>query len=153
MRLAQEFGEQQPYSTYVYEPLYGKYTDEQLSGTDPANGNGVQFSLVPSSFDPNFYGTADAQQAKLAETQVANPFVKLPSVLEDVMHWQTLRESGDSLSDGAVFDRTAIRHFDLEPERIGYWLYVPSSYVYDVGKPLLRNSSAVYGSLARVAVG
>lgn len=151
--LAKEFGKNQPYSTYVWSDIYGKYTPEQLSGTDPSNGNSTKFSLVPNKLDPALQGTVAQQRTRLAKLQEGSPFVSVPSVLEDVTFWNTLRAGGDSLSSGDVFDRTYIRHFDLPEKRIDAWSFVPDSCVSGDGEPDLRGSIADRDLLARVSVG
>ena len=77
----------------------------------------------------------------------------MPSPLEAVTHWQTLRAQGDQLADNTTFDRTYIRHFDLPEQRFDDWLRVPDSCVNDGGRPYLYFSVAQYDDLARVAVG
>jgi hypothetical protein len=153
VKAAKAFGENQPYTTYVWDELYKKYIPEQLSGTDPGNGNSVVFSLIPSSYTPDMEGTVVEQRAKLAELQASNPGLKVPSPLEAVAYWQTLRAVGDQLADGSTFDRTYIRHFDLPERRLDGWLGVPRSYVSDVGRPVLDDSGARSGDGARLAVG
>lgn len=150
---AKAFGQNQPYETYVWGPLYSRYTPEQLSGTDPSNGNSVVFSLIPSKYTPDMDGTVVEQRGKLGKLQVANPDLKVPSPLEAVTHWQTLRAQGNQLADNTTFDRTYIRHFDLPEQGIDGWLRVPFSFVDGVGGPRLNFSNAQHGSLARVAVG
>lgn len=151
--VAREFGKDQPYETYVYDEIYGRYTPEQLSGTNPENGNSVVFSLVPSKFSPELDGSVAQQRETLAKMQADNPDLRVPSVLEDVAHWQTLRAQGDSLTTGDVFDRTYVRHFDLPEQRIGGWDDVPGSCVDDGGKPGLSDSRAGRDRYGRVAVG
>jgi hypothetical protein len=150
---AKAFGENQPYETYVWDPLYSKYTPEQLSGTDPSDGNSVVFSLIPSKYTPEMNGTAAEQRGKLTKLQASNPNLKVPSPLEAVTYWQTLRAQGDQLADGTTFDKTYIRHFDLPEQRFGGWLGVPDSYVGDDGGPGLDYSFARDDGHARVAVG
>ena len=152
IEIAREFGKNQPYSTSVWSDIYGQYTPSQLSGTDPTNGKSIKFSLIPNKLDPS-YGTVSQQKAALEGLQAGNSFVGVPSVLEDVTFWNTLRASGDSLSAGAVFERTYVRHFDLPVKRIGVVQSVPSSYVFDVGRPILDVSGAGGDRLARVSVG
>ena len=153
IKVARAFGENQPYGTYVYDSLYNKYSAEQLSGTNPDNGNSVQFSLIPSAFTPEMSGTVVGQRAKLEKLQADNPDLKVPSVLEGITFWHTLRAQGNSLDSGAVFDRTYIRHFDLPEQRIDDWTYVPYSYVDDDGEPYLYSSYVQYDRYGRVAVG
>jgi len=152
-KAAKAFGQNQPYETYVWDALYEKYTSEQLSGTDPDNGNSTVFSLIPSSHTPDMAGTVVEQRAKLAELQASNPDLKVPSPLEAVAYWQTLRAQGDQLADGSTFDKTLIRHFNLPEQRLDDWLSVPRSFVGADGKPVLRASVAQRGDHARVAVG
>lgn len=153
--VAKVFGKDQPYSTYVYGELYAKYTPQELSGTDPETGKAVQFSLIPSSrITPEIRGTVKQQQAKLAELQAFMPDLKVPSVLEAVTYWQTLRHQGDPLADDSALHKTYIRHFDLEPKLIEHnWQVVPGSSVYPGGEPHLDHSMARYGANGRVAVG
>lgn len=152
IKVAKAFGQNQPYETYVYDPLYNKYSAEQLSGTNPDNGNSVQFSLIPSTYTPEMSGTVVDQRAKLAKLQTENPDLKVPSVLEGVAYWQTLRAQGEQLADNTTFDRTYIRHFNLPEQRFDGWSYVPYSYVGDVGKPRLNNSDVQVDDDARLSV-
>ena len=68
-KAAKAFGQNQPYETYVWDPLYSKYTPEQLSGTDPSNGTTVVFSLIPSKYTPEMDGTVVEQRGKLDKLQ------------------------------------------------------------------------------------
>jgi len=147
------FGENQPYSTYVWDELYGKYSAEQLSGTDPSNGKPVAFSLIPGAYTPEMDGTVVEQRAKFAKLQADNPDLKVPSVLDAVTYWQTLRAQGYQLRDNFTFDRTYIRHFDLPEQRVGRWSGVPRSCVDCGGEPRLGYSRAGHQYGARVAVG
>ena len=153
IEIAREFGKNQPYSTSVWSDIYGQYTPQQLSGTDPTNGKSIKFSLIPNKLDPALYGTVSQQKAALEDLQAGNSFVGVPSVLEDVTFWNTLRASGDSLSTEAVFERTYVRHFDLIVKLVGDFRLVPDSYVGGVGKPRLVDSAADYDDHARVSVG
>lgn len=138
-KLAVEFGKDQPYETYIYEDLYKLYSAEQLSGK--ATGSDYRYLFIPKKFNVKS-DTVDNQRN-------ANTDKHVPSVLEAICYWYTLREQGEELN----FDTTYIRHFDLPEKRFGGWLSVPSSYVYDVGEPNLYGSDAERGSNARLAVG
>jgi hypothetical protein len=151
--VAKTFGKDQPYSTYVWDELYARYTPEELSGTNPESGSNVVFSLIPSKVDPELYGTVKEQQTKLAELQKANPDLKVPSVLEAVTYWQTLRAGGNRLADSTTFDTTYIRHFDLPTKRVGGWRCLPGSCVGSVGGARLSYSSAGDDYNGRVSVG
>ena len=152
-QVAKEFGKNQPYSTDVYSPMYDCYTPLQLSGADPGSDKAFMFSLIPNKFTADMYGTAIEQRAKLAKLQVENPFLRVPSVFEDLTFWNTLRAQGDALNSGNVFDRTYIRHFDLTEQKLdGRW-FVPGSFVNGSGRPDLYYSGAQDGSSARVLVG
>lgn len=154
-KIAKTFGQGQPYETYVWEEVYGKYTAEQLSGTDSSNGNSVVFSLIPSKYTPKMNGTVPEQRTKLAKLQADNPELglKVPSVLESITHMQTLRAGGKRLVGNTTFDETYIRHFDLPEQRLGGWLDVPDSFVNDDGQPGLDFSGVQRGSGGRVSVG
>lgn len=126
---------------------------EQLSGYNPDEGP-VVFSLIPSkSTDELGYDMAEKQQNTLSELRrkAPNLNLKVPSVLDALTFWYTLRARGDKLNDSSSLNKTYIRHFNLSAKKLATWLYVPNSYVSDGGKPRLNRSSA--DGDARVAVG
>lgn len=154
--LAEAFGKEQPYRTYVYNELYrtGKYSSGEWSGN---TGNApVRFSLIPNRSNSDLSGrTAEQQLQLLRELQAQRPelAVRVPSLLDAVTYWYTLRAQGDRLDDISAFDKTYIRHFDLEPKTLDGWPRVPSSCVHDDGRPDLGYSLAENDHGARVAVG
>lgn len=154
--LAEAFGKDQPYETYVYNDLYrkGHYTSQEWSGN---KGNApIRLSLIPSRFDSEMGdGRVDAQVEQLRERRAKQPEldVRVPSVLEAVTYWYSLRAQGDKLDDSSAFDKTYIRHFDLQPKTVGRWRVVPFSYVDNGGRPYLRDSDADDGYDVRLAVG
>lgn len=150
---AKAFGQNQPYETHVWDSLYSRYAPKQLSGTDPSNGNSVIFSLIPNAHTPGMEGTVVEQRTKLNKLQVDNPDLKVPSPLEAVTHWQTLRAQGEQLADNTTFNRTDIRHFNLPEQRFVGGSYVPGSCVYSDGEPDLNRSGVQYGRGGRVSVG
>lgn len=152
--VAKKFGENQPYPTYIWNELYDKYTPAQLcSGTSYASS--FLFSLIPSKLNEGMYGTVSEQRAKLEKLQRSQEtaFLKVPSPLEAVAYWNTLRAQGDRLEGTDNFDKTYIRHFDLSEQRFDGNLFVPFSCVRGNGEPNLLRSLARDGSDARVAVG
>lgn len=153
IRIAEKFGADQPYSTYVWEELYKQYNVEQLSGTSESSEAVVNFALIPSQFTPWLEGTVTEQRAALANVQAIHPELKVPSVLDAVTYWATLRAQGESLTGEGTFDRTYIRHFDLPERRFDDWSYVPKSFVFVNGEPYLYRSSAGSSYDGRVAVG
>jgi hypothetical protein len=154
--LAENFGKDQPYSTYVYDDLYrkGHYSGREWSGN---KGNApVRLSLIPSRPDSQIsYKRADEQVRLLRERQANSPELqaRVPSLLDAVTYWYSLRAQGDKLDDSSAYDRTFIRHFDLDPKTVGGWTVVPDSFVFNDGKPSLDRSEAGYGNDARLAVG
>jgi hypothetical protein len=151
---AEVFGDYQPTETYVWDPLYSTYAAEQLSGTDPDNGDSVVFSLIPSKNSPDMIGTVSELREQLAILQDDNPDLKVPSPLEAVTYWHTLRAQGESLTDNNTFNRTCIRHFDLPKHRVKGWLGVPDSYINNAGSPNLTGTSALHDHYpARIALG
>lgn len=154
--LAEAFGKDQPYQTYVYDDLYrkGHYTGREWSGNKGAAP--IRLSLIPNRFDAEMgYGRVDTQVEQLRERRAKQPEldVRVPSVLEAVTYWYSLRAQGDKLDDSSAFDKTYIRHFDLEPKSVDGWSVVPISYVLDVGRPGLRYSLAGSDYVVRLAVG
>lgn len=157
MAAAEDFGRGQPYTTYIDHELYSQYTAAELSGV-PEQGTPTRFSLMPSKYTQELgRAPVEEQRTRLQQLQSRIPQLSLqvPSVLEAISYWQSLRAHGDALSGDGTFDKTRIRHFDLAPKRIGSWSGVPRSYVDDDGKPGLSDSAAGLGlgGGARVSVG
>lgn len=155
---ANAFGEDQTYRTHLYptySDIYRQYSAEELSGQRESEG-AVRFSLIPSDATPELSNLlAEEQRSKFAEMKqrLQNIQLRVPSVLDVVAYWQTLRANGDKLSDGSARYKTLISHFDLEPVRFGGELSVPESCVNDVGQPNLSYSFADDWIDTRVAVG
>ncbi len=150
------FGVDPPYETYVDDDLYrkGHYTGKELSGNKGSVP--IRLSLIPSSLDGEMgYGSVDSQMEQLRERRAKQPEldVRVPSVLEAVTYWYSLRAQGDRLDDYSAYDKTYIRHFDLEPKTVGRWRHVPGSWVNDGGEPCLSRSRADFPSDVRLAVG
>jgi hypothetical protein len=148
-----EFGKRLPYNTDAWSHIIKRYTPEQLSGTHPENGNAIQFSLIPSKLNPELYGTIAQQRDTLAKLQADMPDLRVPSVLEELALWQTLRANGDLPATGVVFERTYIRHFDLPEERIGGFSGVPGSCGDGSGGPDWDDSYVRDAHYGRVLVG
>ena len=152
---AVHFGEQQPVGTFVYDELYQHYSAEELSG-ELQQGGAVRLSIMPSGYTKQLGRKPVAEQLNtFKKMQVESPSLKLrvPSVLDAVTYWQTLRARGDKLSGNGTTDKTCIRHFNLEPKRVGVWSGVPYSCVGVSGRPGLDRSAADYDVVARVSVG
>ena len=153
---AVDFGKDQPYETYVYDELYrrGRYSGREWSGN---SGNApVRLNLIPSRVDGEISNRTVEQQVRmLRERQASRPELqaRVPSLLDAVTYWYTLRAQGDKLDDNSAFDKTYIRHFDLEPKTVDRWPVVPDSCVGNVGYPSLLRSSAEREDVARLAVG
>lgn len=150
------FGVDPPCETYVDDDLYrkGHYTGKELSGNKGSVP--IRLSLIPSSLDGEMgYGRVDSQMEQLRERRVKQPEldVRVPSVLEAVTYWYSLRAQGDRLDDYSAYDKTYIRHFDLEPKTVGRWRHVPGSWVNDGGEPCLSRSRADFPFDVRLAVG
>ncbi len=154
--LAEAFGKGQPYTTYVYDDIYrrGHYTDQEWSGNKGAAP--IRLSLIPSRFDGEMgYGRVDTQVEQLRERRAKQPEldVRVPSVLEAVTYWYSLRAQGDKLDDNSAYDKTYIRHIDLRWKTVGGRPVVPSSYVNAGGEPGLDGSDAGGELDVRLAVG
>jgi len=162
-------GSPQAYDTWIYDEemngdLYGKYSLQQLAGTDPDSGNAIQFSLMPSKPTPELANMTTQEQRQIFQNDLQPSMnnLKVPSVLEAITYWHTLRNqlpkapdnSGNmQLQQLAGFDLTYIRHFDLPDQSVGGYSLVPCSYVNDVGEPVLDRSSADNAVDARLSVG
>jgi hypothetical protein len=159
-------------TTFVDDSFYAKYPPGQLSGTGSGNDRPVRFSLVPGKLTPELTGAAPEQQAGLKELQTNNPGINLgvPSVLEAIAYWHTLKAVGilfgsSVLTPEEYIDLTYVRHSDLSPqtpEGVGGGSCVPFSVVNRFGGsdtapggsivPGLRNSLADASAPGRVIV-
>ena len=154
--LAESFGKDQPYTTYVYDELYrkGHYSGREWSGN--SGDAPVRLSLIPSRYDGEISNKpVETQVYLLRERQANRPELhsRVPSLLDAVTYWYALRAQGDKLDDSSAFDKTYIRHFDLEPKTVGRWSFVPLSCVDRGGRPCLDDSNAGDEYGARLAVG
>ncbi len=150
---AKEFGENQPHQTVVWEELESRFTSEQMSGTDPDNGKVAIFSLIPSKTTYQVDGTVKEQRDKLDRLKREQPFLKIPSLLEAITLWQTLRAGGATFVGDGSHERTYISHFDLPIQTVDGWEYTIQSFVDIQGGAVIYTASTNYGHLARIAVG
>ena len=153
--LAEEFGKDWPYATFVYDEMYRKnsYTAREWSGRP--SGQRVRFSLIPSRFTAELsYERVDQKMRILSDMQTAEPNLNfhVPSLLEAVTYWHTLHAQGDKLSDGLTYDKTRVLHFDLPPKVIDGLRRIPDSYIHSAGGPVLGIDAGVSGG-TRLAVG
>jgi hypothetical protein len=165
-------GSPQDHETWIYDEqmegnLYRSYTTQELAGTNSDNGNAIQFSLIPSKTTPELKGmtTQQQRQAFANDLHPAMNKLKVPSVLEAITYWHTLRNQLPKVPDNngniklqrtqqlADLNTTYIRHFNLEDKSVDSGSFVPSSFVYGVGGPVLRNSDADLRDDARLSVG
>jgi hypothetical protein len=154
--LAEVFGKDQPYKTYVYDDLYrkGHYTGQEWSGN--SGDAPIRLSLIPDSFDSEISGKPVKEQtALLHKRQSTRPELntRVPSLLDAITYWHTLRARGDKLDDSSAYIKTAIRHFNLKSKWVGGLLVAPYSYVRRIGEPDLDDSDAGDDDFARLAVG
>lgn len=150
IKAAKAFGKKQSSVTFTYDPLYEQYSAIELSGTTPDNGRTVMFSLFPNKLTKGMKGTVEQQRQALKEMQAINPYLKVPSVFEAVTLWETVRAQEGSVGD---YNRTYIRHFDLDTKQVDGWSAVPGSYVVDLGDAGLRGSVATDDDYGRVSMG
>ena len=146
-RLAEEFGEAQPYPTYIDKDFLNEYSDEELSGLNDAQGEEYRWLYIPEEFNLRA-GTVE-EQAKAAQKATD----RVPSLYEGIAYWYCLREAGKSLG----WDSTYIRYIDLpgRPGAVGR-VCVPHSDVDGDGGPGLDGAWAgggSYGRGGRLAVG
>jgi len=160
VELVSNFGEQQPYSSFIDDALYssgttaGKYTDELMAGA--GEGQPIKLRLVPSRYTKELGSKPVEDQLRIMQAmQQEDPKLNLqvPSHLEAVSYWYTLRAQGDKLVGAGTFEKTLIRHIDVPPITLDGWSDVPYSCVDDAGKPYLNRSGAEYGDHARLSVG
>ena len=152
-KAAKDFGDDQPHPTTIFESLLEQYQAEQLSNTHPENNQAVSFSLIPNQLTNDMDGTVDEQCAKLEHLKSEHPFLKVPSLLDAVAYWQTLRAEGHRLTDDTAYARTYISHFDLPTVQLEGISYVPQSFVSIDGGAGIFPSSIKYGQIARIAIG
>jgi hypothetical protein len=154
VNLFEQFGEGQPIKTYVAD-IYKNDTidrDALAPGVTPGS-KGVSVALVPSNTDYELNDrTADTQSTLLDARLEATPHLKhrVPTLLEALTYWKTLRAGGDLLTDGA-YEKTAFRLF--KHAKLGSDALVPFVYVRDGGKPCLINSGSGNDDSGRLLVG
>lgn len=94
--LAKDFGKGQPHETYTADKYLGQYSPAELSGA--LTDGPLRLSIIPSvcNLKPR---TLVRQRQWLAEKQVAQPALgfRVPSMLDSIMYWQTLRARGVAL--------------------------------------------------------
>jgi hypothetical protein len=154
--LAEKFGKDQPRYTSVNRNLYLKqpYSSRDWSGdtgTAP-----IRLSLMPNHSDSQLgYKSASEQIQLLRERQTKQPELqaRVPSLLDAVTYWYSLRAHGDTLNDTSAYDKTNIRHFDLGPIKVDGMSVTPSSVITRLGQATLNCLSTSAGFAARVAVG
>lgn len=149
VRLAERFGMGK--DNYVRDHTFSqdRFSDEDWSGKT-ADGELFRLSLIPTQGDKELSQKPLATQlAILRERQTKYPQLnfRVPSLLEAVSYWHTLRVGGDTLSPRT----TMISHFDLHTgtSRGGD---IPESYVHN-GAIMLSGTSELGGDQARLAVG
>ena len=111
---------------------------------------------MPSKFTPELEQVpVEQQRTKLQQLKDSLPqlSIRVPSILDAISYWQSLRAKGVALSGDDMHYKTGIRHIDLEPRRLDSFLSVPLSGVNVAGKPLLSSSFAEVDGDARVLVG
>lgn len=156
---------------YIYNSLYDLYSDEQLCGIPVSETNGtnqtVRFVLIPSQFTDELGNTNVANQREslnefTREQTDTHPGIdlKIPSVLDGIAWWYTLREaqretSGnpDKQLDVTDYKETYLRHIDLPERTPDGWAAVPYSCVLGGGRPDLFRSDVDHDDSVRVAVG
>lgn len=156
--LAEDFGKDQPYETYVDARLFRHdlYDGKEWSGT--AGAEPLRLSLMPSMMDGEIsYRSVPEQVRMLAERQAKHPNlnVRVPSLFDAVTYWYSLRAGGEKLVDDSAADKTFIRHFDLAaPETVVGWSADPYSSINYEGRPSLGDLGDLDGwSYARLSVG
>lgn len=136
-----EFGEKQPYKTTVYSKLITQYTAQEVSGTNPKNGNKFKFVLVPSKFTPGLNRTVIAQKDKQAQSQKDAPFLGAPTLLVCMSFLHTRRAMGDKLIGIGTNNRTYMCNYGMKDKPIDEsGRCVPMMFVGVNGKLVISGS-------------
>lgn len=111
--------------------------------------------MIPSKFDKSLIADVKTQQTFLKIRQAKNPELNLqvPSVLDALTYWHTLRVGNYQLADTSDYCTTYFRHFNLDPKRHDSWSVVPYVFVGGSGRPNLDYSGADSDEVARLSVG
>jgi hypothetical protein len=166
--LAESFGTEQPHSTFMHPHIYqaGAYDDHARSGN--SGRAPVRFSLVSNKLDSQMNDKLVAKQVRILQERQARHEalnIRVPSMLDAVTYWYSLRARGDKLNDYGAKERSYFCHFDLEPTELeptelGSTMsrkpskLVPDAYVRTNGQPRLSGAFIDRGGgKARLAIG
>ncbi len=159
--IAKTFAEdQQPEQELeFFEALYERYSALELSGSTIPDSN-IRLSLIPNTLDDRLIGSLEKQRATLQNLQINHPNLRVPSVLDAMAYWESLRAQGDNLINDDTWIATYIRHFDLEGKRTSNGLQDWTLRTYASGKglgygdaPGLDYSNNTANDSGRLAVG
>lgn len=132
---ADKFSQGQPLSVSFYSEIIDQCTPEELSGTDPKNGNKVYFNVVFGEADPGLYGDVQASKAGLARLKRNYPFLEAPSQLKSLAYYFTLRAArGGTLEGPDVGGLTYMRNYALKPKKYHGRLEVSESTLNQGGR-------------------
>jgi hypothetical protein len=154
--LAEAFSKNQPLKPYISDSLFrtARYSGSEWSGRH--GGAQLRFSLIPSSADYEIDPDIVENQIRVLQDRQAkqpNLQARVPSPLDAFSYWYALRAQGDKLEGYGTFNKTNIRHFDMEPKVILGQLVVPDTFIDNSGKPILNVSDVDNICEARIAVG
>jgi hypothetical protein len=161
--LAKEFDKDQQHEHRVFDELggedYSQYSSIELSGAREDDYD-VRLSLFPSKCNIRGGGT-ERQLRMLSAMQSECPSIRIPSVLEAISYWFSLRALHDGDSEFRYDERiTLTRHIDLRPvatttrgvEEMGP--VMPQLSIFPIGEPHLDAMFARgYHDPARAVVG
>ena len=126
---------------------------EYISGTNPVEDQGIQFSLVPRKATPGLYGNVPELQSRLAELQQEYPFLRASSPLEDMARLLTLRNRSLKLEDTGTQPLTFSRNFMMPLQRAQGTDQVIQSWVDFNGRLYLGSSHVDSPSDGRAVIG
>lgn len=143
----------------INEYMLHHFSAPQLSGTNPDDGKHVHFSVIFShSINGEMFAGAHKQRVRLAGLagQYPGAHLKIPSLLDAVTYWNTLRPQGAALDSESVPDveqRTAIVHFNVPAGPYELDEPVPCSIVKENGEIQVRYVYDNFATGASIAIG
>jgi hypothetical protein len=126
-----------------------QWTENELSGFEPALEDETPFMILPTAYDSRREGNVDTQKGAFNELQKQYPEIDVAAIFDGAVLARRYMGQGRNWQDSYV------RTINLEPKKVdlvGPDRCVPSAGVYDDGDANVDRSSVRYAYAARLRV-